>query len=63
MKLREECDFHAQQNRALQQQLLQAHDHQAQMREHYGKEAQRHIDLVVANAARREAELVAIMHA
>ena len=63
MKLREECDFLAQQNGALQQQLRQAHDHQAQMREHYGKEAQRHIDSVVANAARREAELVASIQA
>ena len=31
VKLREECDFLAQQNGALQQQLRQAHDHQAQM--------------------------------
>ena len=28
------------------------------MREHYGKEAQKHIDSVVADAARREAELI-----
>ena len=29
------------------------------MREHYGKEAQKHIDSVVADAGRREAELIA----
>ena len=63
VKLREECVFHAQQNGALQQQLRHAHNHQAQMREHYWKEAQRHIDSVVANAARREAELVASIQA
>ena len=37
VKLREEFDFLAQHNGALQQQLRQAHDHQAQIRQHYGK--------------------------
>ena len=63
VRLREECNLHAQQNGALQQQLRQAHDLQTQMREHYGKEAQKHIDLFVDNAARREAELVVSMQA
>ena len=63
VKLREEYDFLTQQNGALQPQLRQAHDHQAQMRENYWKEAQRHIESVVANAARREAELVASIQA
>ena len=61
--MREECDFLAQQNGALQQQLRQTHDHQAQMRERYGKEAQKHIDSVVADATAREAEFVCNVHA
>ena len=58
VRLREEYDFHVQQNGSLQQQLRQAHDHQLQMREHYWKEAQKHIDSVVADVARCEAELI-----
>ena len=42
----------------LQLQLQQAHDRQAQLREHYSKEAQLHIDSVVASAAAREAARV-----
>ena len=49
--------FLAQQNGALQQQLQQAHDHQAQVHEHYGKEVQKRIDSAVANAIARETEL------
>ena len=42
----------------LQLQLRQAHDRQAQLREHYSKEAQLHIDSVVASATARKAALV-----
>ena len=56
-KMREECDFLTQQNAVLQQQLQQAHDRQAKLREHYSKEAQLHIDSVVASATAREAAL------
>ena len=56
--MRQECSLLAQQNGVLQLQLQQAHDQQAQMREHYEKEVQKLIDSVVANAAAREAERV-----
>ena len=42
----------------LQLQLQQAHDRQAQSREHCSNEAQLHIDSVVASATAREAALV-----
>ena len=37
------------------------HDHQAQLHEHYGKEAQTHSDSVVASAIARAAALVSSM--
>ena len=47
----------------MQQQLRQAHDHQTSLHEHYGKEAPKHIDSVVASATSREAELISSIHA
>ena len=43
-KMRQERSLLAQQNGFLQLQQQQAHDQQAQMREHYEKEAQKLID-------------------
>ena len=62
-KLRDECNFQLQQCGALQQQLQQVHNLQRQMKEHYGKEAQRCLDQVAAEAARREAQLIASIQA
>ena len=57
-KMHDERNSLTQQIGVLQLQLQQAHDRQAQLREHYSKEAQLHIDSVVASAAAREAARV-----
>ena len=58
-RLRDACNFQSQQCGALQQQLQQACNLQRQMKEHYGKEAQKCVNLVAAEAAKREAQLIA----
>ena len=54
-KLLEDFNFQSQQRGALQQQLQQAYDLQRQMKEHYGKETEKCVNLVAAEAAKREA--------
>ena len=60
-KLRGECNFQSQQCGALQQQMQQAYNIQRQMKEHSGKEAPKCVNLVAAEAAKREAQLIANM--
>ena len=60
-KLRDECNCQSQQCGALQQQLQHAYKLQRRMKEHFWKEAQKCVNLVAAEATKREAQLIANM--